>query len=175
MFCKTTFHLLTCLKQRFTFCHNFCWQRCSLCKQGSFSCRVRREDTGSFQLSRLLFQRRQWWVNFANTLTVANSKRSHVSWLFSQSADRGKRRKSYRFLTKFPEFCAEVRKAENEDGKRKGIWYNKNILKKLVYRNWKYVCLPHLGGDREGSGWAKDWSASCAAGCATSCKAPRFE
>ena len=71
--------------------------------------------------------------------------------------------------------CSEVRKAENGDAKRKWVWYNKNILKKILYRNWPYVCLPHLGGDREGSGWAKDWSASCAAGCATSCKAPKFE
>ena len=84
-----------------------------------------------------------------------------------------RRQKSRNFFV--PNFCAEVRKAENEDGKRKWVWYNKNILKKLVYRNWKYICLPHLGGDREGSGWAKDWSASCAAGCATSCKAPKFE
>ena len=27
-------------------------------------------------------------------------------------------------------------------------------FEKIVYRNWKYVCLPHLGGNREGSDFA---------------------
>ena len=59
--------------------------------------------------------------------------------------------------------------------KKKMSMIQQEHFEKIVYRNRKYVCLPHLGGDREGSGWAKDCSASCAAGCATSCKAPKFE
>ena len=34
---------------------------------------------------------------------------------------------------------------------------------KIFYGSRKYVCVPHLGGSEEDSGWAKDWSASCAA------------
>ena len=40
------------------------------------------------------------------------------------------------------QFCAEVRKAENEDGKRKWIWYKKNILKKFSTEiENTYACL----------------------------------
>ena len=44
-----------------------------------------------------------------------------------------------------------------------------------IYRNKKYVRVPHLVGYGDDSGWAKYWSASCASGCATSCTAPKFE